>query len=44
VDNVPVDLLHNLLELYEAKNQEQLVAVVVDSRSLRHKESFEVCC
>lgn len=37
VDNVPVDLLHNLLELYEAKNQEQLVAVVVDSRSLRHQ-------
>jgi len=40
VDNVPVDLLHNLLELYEAKNQEQLVAVVVDSRSCDTKERF----
>ncbi|WP_018963052.1 RNase adapter RapZ [Coprothermobacter platensis] len=35
VDNVPVELLNSLLQLYEAKNQEQRVAVVVDSRSLR---------
>jgi UPF0042 nucleotide-binding protein len=37
VDNLPVELLNSLIQLYDAKNQEQRVAVVVDSRSLRRE-------